>query len=483
MDNFSAAWLVSDAAFVFFASKTLTQYPLYSCLQLVPPILDIPYHLSRESSDWAWTKQVAAVLQLSATLYAISQFYAQKRWSYIVGTIVTLLLPVTAFQVIVGPHYPPAGAGGDLWEQLKHPNRQDTPEFELCHTQGRFLLLLNSAIIAKGLLECSSKDDGEDIRTMRHRNEKKEQDINKPSHTSSQPYHKNPSKTSQQGKDAAITTKTSTSTTSSPKKTYMRRPPYYFKIGKLEWGYHGLLGISCLIVNIISICTVSSAAALLSQFLIHFQCRDSLKMIALSPSFSPIIDIKWPWGGVTKISAEHKPAFRLTIDVLHYVTVRVITKLLLGMVSGWEDASTVVFWTMYTVQLWRCWRLNPLHVYPFQKFLTHLQPWLLLVPMGLGVALDACQLLIGQDRIEMITLLQIQAVCLWLAFLFTMAFRKYVGMSWLYGISVAIIWGITLYAWTLLWDTIGDIQDLWVASTMEEGVWSSTQAKSPRKLV
>jgi hypothetical protein len=254
---------------------------------------------------------------------------------------------------------------------------------------------------------------------------------------------------------------TTETTESSTKKEYMRRPRFYFKSGKLEWGYHGILGMLCLVMNFVSLYTLKPHHILVLQVLIHLQCRDAFKMIALSPSFTPIFDVKWPWGGVTKIAAEHKPAFSLTIDVLHYVTVRVISQCLQGFVAHNQDHVNAVFWTLYVAQMWRCWRLNPLHIYPFKKFLTHFQPWLLLVPMGLGVTLDAVQLLIGEDRLDMTTLLQIQALCLVLAFLFTMAFRKYVSMVFIFCLSIVIIWGITLYVWKLLLETVADATELY----------------------
>ncbi|CAB9497515.1 expressed unknown protein [Seminavis robusta] len=213
---------------------------------------------------------------------------------------------------------------------------------------------------------------------------------------------------------------------------YKRRPPCYFKTGKLEWGYH---------------------------VMIHLQCRDAYQMISLSPTLTPIFDIHWPWGGPpTKIAADHQPAFKLTIDILHYVTARVVALCL----YPWA-ANSIAFWSLCAIQLWRCWRLNPLHVYPAKKFITHLQPWLLLVPVGMGVFLDTMQVVIGriserqQDLMGLTTLLQVQGLCLGIAFLFTMAFRKYISMVFLFCASVAIIWGINVYVWRMLSDTASDV--------------------------
>lgn len=163
MDFYSVAWLISDLGYFYVAWTTLKTYPLYSYIQLIPPLLDIPYHLSQESADWAWTEQVAALLQISATVYAIVQvLWPQHLYRHLVAALVTLLTPVFIFQSLVGPNYPPPGA--TLWDTLRHPNRLETPHFILCHTQGHVLLLLNYAIMAHGLNQGAAK--------IRHNNNK-----------------------------------------------------------------------------------------------------------------------------------------------------------------------------------------------------------------------------------------------------------------------------------------------------------------------
>jgi hypothetical protein len=150
MDYYSIAWLISDLGYFYVAWTTLETFPLYSYSQMIPPLLDIPYHLSQESADWAWTEQVAAILQISAIIYAIVKvLWPHHLYTHLGAALVTLVTPVLIFQSLVGPHYPPPGES--LWETLRHPNRTDTPHFILCHTQGHILLLLNYAIIAHGL--------------------------------------------------------------------------------------------------------------------------------------------------------------------------------------------------------------------------------------------------------------------------------------------------------------------------------------------
>jgi hypothetical protein len=153
MDFYSMAWLISDLGYFYVAWTTLETYPLYSCMQLIPPLLDIPYHLSQESADWAWTEQVAAVVQISAMIYAIiTVLWPMRLYTHLVAGVVTLILPVVIFQVLVGPHYPPPGDS-----LLRHPNRIETPHFILCHTQGHVLLLLNYAILAHGMNQGAAK--------------------------------------------------------------------------------------------------------------------------------------------------------------------------------------------------------------------------------------------------------------------------------------------------------------------------------------
>jgi hypothetical protein len=223
------------------------------------------------------------------------------------------------------------------------------------------------------------------------------------------------------------------------------RPKHWFMIGRLQFGYHGVLGVICMILTGSVFFHLNPYCAMNVQIFLHLLCRDAFQMVDQSPAYTNI------FGGIV---VDHKPAFRLTIDVCHYCAVRVVVNCLQE-ILGPEHASTV-FWVAFPIQVWRWWRLTPTQIYPIQHILTHRNPWFLLVPMGFGVTADMMQLLLGDDGVTRRMMLFTQLLCLIIAFLFTMAFRKYVPVAVLYVASVSIIWSIDSHLANLVYKDFRD---------------------------
>lgn len=158
------------------------------------------------------------------------------------------------------------------------------------------------------------------------------------------------------------------------------------------------------------------------------------------------------------IRAPHKEAFRRTISVLHYTVTRIATKQLLLFVQLLHNQhyyrTTTLQAVSVTLLVWRWWPLVP----SFSTAdLVNGNTWIFVMPIFIGVTGDLWQVLSSlllhqqNDIVSFRQILQVQWIAQIIAFAFTLAFRNYLSMPWVYLGSAVAVGKIVQEGVTLLW--------------------------------
>jgi hypothetical protein len=240
-----------------------------------------------------------------------------------------------------------------------------------------------------------------------------------------------------------------------------------FRIGKLRFGLHGILGILALTFTLIAYYLYSTniAIIMISQFLNGIIAMHATTLLPQVPPFTEILP---------GIVAPHKEAFKRTIAVMHYLVARVTLKvcapaaamLILSLTTSSSDNNdnnnnnfdTVYRYLSCAVLAWFWWPLVPSKD---PKQWTNGNTWIFIVPIFVGVTADLGQFMyLSQDLMRVEQLLQTQLLGLVLAFGFTLAFRNYVGMPTVY-------LGAALGVWKVLVDAFVTIQAGTAAAVIE----------------
>jgi len=156
---------------------------------------------------------------------------------------------------------------------------------------------------------------------------------------------------------------------------------------------------------------------------------------------------------VPGVVAPHRQAFRRTVAVLQYLIARVFVQwILLCMTTrrsnpqqplDEERKNTVLYYSLLSILLWRWWPLVPnCHCFHDLDYWKNGNTWIFVVPIFLGVTGDLYQFVAWGDCVSIGNVLTGQLLGLCLAFGFTLGFRNYVPMSWVYGVAALSVWHI-----------------------------------------
>jgi len=228
---------------------------------------------------------------------------------------------------------------------------------------------------------------------------------------------------------------------SSQQQWYASRPFPHIKMGRLRFGVHGTAGLLSLTVTSCLVVTGSSEnfnnpsgwnRVVVTLILISSTVTavGSLHLIPQVPQTSFI---------TRYISPPHRDAFRRTIGTVIYLNLRLYIAIF---DYSNEDGIRKRMWASMLI------------IYCIYNFLPNPQglewqngnTWIFIIPMSIGLLVDAlhqwptfpCHDTWNQDVVDAKTLLIILWNGLWIAFLFTLAFRKYfVSIQVCYWIATA----------------------------------------------
>jgi hypothetical protein len=210
-----------------------------------------------------------------------------------------------------------------------------------------------------------------------------------------------------------------------------------FRIGKLHFGRHGLWGIASVVATIAAVLRPESTIRLLSSQICNYflvsQARTLLPQVPKSTEILP------------GIVAPHKEAFCRTISVMHYLITRVVMKYILKLTqqllspfikSSSSNNRSVLEWITLFVFLWRWLPLVP------SADWHNGNTWIFVVPIFLGISGDLYVYCTFGDIFTTYQLLYGQLLGLGLAFGFTLGFRNYLPMPFVYGGAALTVWCI-----------------------------------------
>lgn len=207
----------------------------------------------------------------------------------------------------------------------------------------------------------------------------------------------------------------------------------YFRVGKLRFGFHGVLGIVSTIVTMMAfVFNTDQLLVLLTVILTTILGVDALQLLDQVPLQSRITEY---------IIAPHREAFQRTITMVLYINLRICGEM------SWVPPN---YAGGYHALLVCCWVL----FVPLHSSFCNGNTWLFVVPMFLGVSADLTQHLLlllteenqqllvgccqaGFISVQMLLLTQFSALII--AFLFTLAFRTYINIRTVYFIAVFIV--------------------------------------------
>ena len=194
-----------------------------------------------------------------------------------------------------------------------------------------------------------------------------------------------------------------------------KHPPIYFRWGKLRYGFHGIWATFCVIATIA--CMISTEYVWVAIAANQVLAMDAYSLLDQVPH-STVIVKNW-------IVAPHKEAFKRTMAVMHYTSLRLC--------RPWLPLP------LYIPLLAFCWSL----FLPFNCDLSNGNTYFFPIPMFLGVSVDImAHLWSAEDYLTTQYLLAIQFSALCLAFAFTLAFRGIVPIKPIYFGSAAVVGGL-----------------------------------------
>ena len=205
-----------------------------------------------------------------------------------------------------------------------------------------------------------------------------------------------------------------------------------FRFGKLLFGFHGLLGITCLVLTSTAIHHPSLLWKLVlpSQICNLMLVNDAFSLLSQVPTSTQIFP------GVV---APHKEAFQRTIWVMQYLIARICTKIfhesLRNSIS--TDGNYISILESIVI-LWRYYPLIPQLNIDWWNGNT----WIFVIPIFIGVSGDIYVYFMYGDIFQIYHLLLGELLGLCLAFGFTLGFRRYIPMPIVYCGAALAVWAI-----------------------------------------
>ena len=206
-----------------------------------------------------------------------------------------------------------------------------------------------------------------------------------------------------------------------------KKPPILFLLGALRFGFHGIGGIVCVALTLAAF--HHHQAILLhwiSQVVNGILATHATTLLSQVPARTAIIP---GW-----IVAPHKEAFKRTIGMMQYLVVRIVCSKLLGLSPVAAFAAVTVPYLLSLVPNRNTFRRGSL---------DNGNTWIFVLPIWVGTTADMMVLFwYGDQLISLQQLLQVELVGLGLAFGFTLAFRNYLPMPFVYAMAAWQVWGI-----------------------------------------
>ena len=205
-----------------------------------------------------------------------------------------------------------------------------------------------------------------------------------------------------------------------------------FRFGKLLFGFHGLLGITCLVLTSTAIHHPSLLWTLVlpSQICNLMLVNDAYSLLSQVPTSTQIFP---------RVVAPHKEAFQRTIWVMQYLIARICTKFfhesLRHSISTDGNYNSIL---ESIVILWRYYPLIPQLNIDWWNGNT----WIFVIPIFIGVSGDIYVYFIYGDIFQIYHLLLGELLGLCLAFGFTLGFRRYIPMPIVYCGAALAVWAI-----------------------------------------
>lgn len=205
-----------------------------------------------------------------------------------------------------------------------------------------------------------------------------------------------------------------------------------FRFGKLLFGFHGLLGITCLVLTSTAIHHPSLLWTLVlpSQICNLMLVNDAYSLLSQVPTSTQIFP---------RVVAPHKEAFQRTIWVMQYLIARISTKIfhesLRNSIS--TDGNYISILESIVI-LWRYYPLIPQLNIDWWNGNT----WIFVIPIFIGVSGDIYVYFIYGDIFQIYHLLLGELLGLCLAFGFTLGFRRYIPMPIVYCGAALAVWAI-----------------------------------------
>lgn len=208
--------------------------------------------------------------------------------------------------------------------------------------------------------------------------------------------------------------------------------PYLFCVGKLQFGFHGMLGVFTMGLTFYVTRFPNTRIIAILQialFVLNMQAKD---LIRQAPTTTQIIP-----GFV----ASHRIGFERTIAIMNYLIFRLFLKCISEddifanntvarqLLHNMSILILVITWLLLLPNDW--------------AMATNGNTFVVVIPIAFGAGSDLLQFtLFDEDMTEITQLLNAEMVGLVLAFGFTLALRGYLYMNLIYAMSIASIWTI-----------------------------------------
>jgi hypothetical protein len=198
-----------------------------------------------------------------------------------------------------------------------------------------------------------------------------------------------------------------------------------FKVGRLRFGLHGILGVVATILNVVALANTGNptyiCSLVVTTSLLAFDARSLISQVPEKTRITA-------W-----IVAPHREAFQRTIAILHYVNLRICREM------QWLPATDPYYNAVYFSLVAFCWTL----FLPIGSDFSNGNTWIFVIPMFAGVSFDAWQQALGgKTFVTLSFLLCTQLSALTIAFVFTLAFRAYVDIKAIYALSAICVAGL-----------------------------------------
>ena len=235
------------------------------------------------------------------------------------------------------------------------------------------------------------------------------------------------------------------------------------RVGKLQIGVHGLLGLASLLLT--------GSSAILYNNNRHHQPENDLLLLASSQICNAILVFQAssllpqvpPYTQIVPgVVAPHKEAFRRTISAMQYLIARVFVQWMTASIGKQQQqqqqqqettsggtttaidylTSSLLYYKYYALLSILLWRWYPLVPNLFNVEWSNGNTWIFVWPIFLGISGDLYQYVAWGDCVSIGDLLTGQLLGLGLAFGFTLGFRRYVPMAVVYALAAVSVWCI-----------------------------------------